>query len=68
MGALPYKFRRAASIAIPIFSALAFLGIITGLFKISLTENLVQTGITLGIILGLLNGFAAWLAIKHQVP
>lgn len=65
---LPIKLRRSISVVVPIFSAAAFFGIIEAMFKIGLTENLMQTGVTLGIILAILNIWVAWLAVKHQVP
>ena len=65
---LPYKFRRSASIAIPLISALAFFGMISSLFGVELTENIASSGITLSVIFAGLNVFALWLAVKHQVP
>jgi hypothetical protein len=65
---LPTKFRRAISITIPVFSAAAFFGLIESFLKIGMTENLMKTGATLAIVLGILNIFAAYLVVKHQVP
>ena len=65
---LPIKLRRSVSVVVPLFSAAAFFGIIESMFKVGITENLMQTGITLGIILAILNIFVAWLSINHQVP
>ena len=65
---LPQKFRRSISIAVPIFSAAAFLGIIESMMKIGLTENLAKTGLTLGFILGILNIYLTIQNYRHQTP
>ena len=65
---LPIKLRRSISVCVPLFSAAAFFGMIESMFKIGLTNNLMQTGLTLGIILGILNAWVAFLAFKHQIP
>lgn len=65
---IPIRVRRSLSIVIPLFSAAAFLGIINSIFKVSLTENLYSTGVTLGMILAILNGILLFLVYKHQVP
>ena len=67
MAPLPFKFRRAVSIAIPLFSALLFLGIFKGL-GVETSTNIANTGITIGLVFGLLNLFLLFLASKHQVP
>jgi hypothetical protein len=64
---LPFKFRRALSISIPLFSALLFLGIFKGL-GVEIGTNIANTGITVGLVFGLLNLFALYLASKHLVP
>ena len=65
---LPWKFRRSMAIVIPIFNVAAFFGIIAAVFKVGLTDNLVQSGITLGIILGALNLYLLWQNAKHLSP
>ena len=66
--ALPWKFRRAVSIAIPLFSALLFFGIFNKSLEIDLSTNIANTGITIGIVFGVLNLFLLWLISKHQSP
>lgn len=66
--ALNSRIRRALALSIPIFSAAAFLGIIEAIFQVGITENLMKTGVTLGLILGILNVYLTWLIHKHQVP
>lgn len=64
---LPFKLRRALSITIPLFSALIFIG----LFKkmgIEITTNIANTGITVGLIFGILNLWLVWLVNNHMVP
>jgi hypothetical protein len=65
---LPLKFRRSAAIVIPIFSAAAFFGMIEAMFKVGITENLASTGLTLGIILALLNIYLVWQNYNHLTP
>lgn len=65
---LPFKLRRALSIVIPLFSALIFLGILTKILDIELSTNIANTGITVGLIFGLLNLWLVWLVNKHLVP
>jgi hypothetical protein len=65
---LPFKFRRAISIAIPLFSALLFFGLFKNMLDIDLSTNIANTGITVGIIFGILNIFLLILVNKHQVP
>jgi len=63
---LPFKFRRAMALAVPIFSALALFGFLNGFAK--LDENLAATGITLGFIIGILNLYLLWQNWKHLSP
>ena len=65
---LPIRFRRGLSVAIPILTAALLFGMIEGIFKIKMDENLINTGITLATIFAILNAWVAWLAFKHQVP
>ncbi len=65
---LPFRLRRAVSVSIPIFTGLALVGVISGIFGIDITENIANTGIEFGTILGILNLWLAYLVYKHQVP
>lgn len=65
--ALPFKARRALSITIPLFSALVFLGLFRKM-GIDVTTNIANTGITIGLILGLLNLWLVYLVNNHMVP
>lgn len=65
---MPYKFRRAMGIAIPLFTGLLFLGVIPGIFGINISDNIFQTGVTIGFIFGILNIIESWWAYKHRLP
>lgn len=65
---LPFKFRRAVSVAIPLFSALLFFGLFTNSLGIDLKTNIANTGITVGFVFGVFNLFLLYLVNKHQVP
>lgn len=65
---LPVRFRRAVTVAIPLFSSALFFGLIEGIFKINAQTNIWNTGITLGFVLGALNLWLYWLIYRHQCP
>jgi hypothetical protein len=64
----PQRFRRAISVAVPLFSALLFWGWLNAILEVGISTNILKTGITVGFIFGALNFYLAWLAYKHQVP
>lgn len=65
--ALPARFVRSMSIAIPVFTAAALFGLIEGIFKVGLTENLMKTGLTLATVLGILNVWLVYLIYKRRI-
>ena len=56
------KWYRALGIGIPVVSAVALFGI-----GVTSTTNLFNTGITVGILLGLANIFVAWAIYKNRI-
>lgn len=65
---LPYRFRRAVSVAIPLFTAALFWGVVKAFFGIGIDDNIAQTGITVKFIFGALNLVIFWWIWKHRVP
>ena len=54
---------RSLGMGIPLVSAAVFFGII----GLSPTTNLFQTGLTVGVLLGVLNLFVAWAIYKNYI-
>jgi hypothetical protein len=65
---LPFKLRRALAVCIPLFDALLFLGVFKAILGIDISTNIANTGITLGLVFGLLNLFLLYMAQQHLVP
>lgn len=63
---LPIKFRRSISVVIPLITSLSLFGLLDGIIKIN--ENIMSTGITLGILLAISNLVLIYLVYRHQVP
>lgn len=66
--AIPDRFLRAFAISIPLLSAAGFFGLYESFLKVGLNESLVQSGMTLAILLGIAN-LVLWFQIfKRRVP
>jgi len=63
---LPYKFRRSSSIVITLVNAILFLGIFND--TININTNIASTGISVGLVMTVINLFLLWLISTHQVP
>lgn len=63
---MPDRFRRSLAIFITILTAAALFGLTDSFAKID--ENLANTGVTLGMIIAVLNIILLYLIYKHRVP
>lgn len=66
--ALPYRFRRSITIAIPLFTALLLFGVLKAFFGIEVGTNIAQTGVKVSFVFAVLNLWLWYLIIKHKVP
>jgi len=58
------KTRRAIALSIPLVSAAVF----WGWFGLSGPMNLAQTGVSLGLVIGLINVYLWYMIYKRQIP
>ena len=56
------QWYRSLGVGIPVISALLFFGLV-----VSIEENLFNSGITAGMIFGILNVFLAWAVYKNRI-
>lgn len=63
---VPDNIRRIFALIVPAMTALALFGILDGFAK--LDENIASTGVTMKIILGVLNLILLFIIFKRRVP
>ena len=56
------QWYRSLGVGIPVIPALLFFGLV-----VSIEENLFNSGITAGMIFGILNVFLAWAVYKNRI-
>ena len=65
--AMPWKFRRAIGLMIPLFTTLLFWGVLKAVFGVGLNDNIASTGITVNFVFGALNAWLWYLVYRHQI-
>lgn len=61
------KMWYSAGVAVPAITALLLLGILNAVLKVDTSTNLFSTGITPGIVFGILNAVIAIAIYKHRI-